>query len=185
MARTTVFTLPNLVSTSRFALAVGFVVSDTAPVRLALLGIASATDVLDGWLARRTQVVSRFGALLDPIADRFFVLAVVVTFVMGGALTPLQASLVLLRDVMSVIGYFVAKNVSWLRSIPFQARLLGKLVTVAQLFTFLVVLLWPAWVAACVWIVAALGLAATIDYTLMLWRERDRSGEPQNRNAPA
>ena len=54
-----------------------------------------------------------------------------------------------------------------------------------ELFTFLVVLLWPGWVATCVWIVAALGFAATIDYTLMLWRERDRSGEPQNRNAPA
>lgn len=185
MARSSVFTLPNLVSTSRFALALGFVVSDAAPARLALLGIASFTDVLDGWLARRSQAVSRFGALLDPIADRFFVLAVVISYVMGGQLTAGQAALIMLRDVMSVIGFFVAKNVSWLRSIPFRARPIGKLVTVVQLFTFLVVLLWPSWVTTCVWTVAALGLAASIDYTLMLWRERDRVHEPQNRNAPA
>src|SRR5688572_23553799 len=101
MTRATVFTLPNLVSTSRFALALGFVATDAASARLALIGIASLTDVLDGWLARRTKVVSKFGALLDPVADRFFVLGVVVSYVAGGNLTLLQAFLVMFRDVMS------------------------------------------------------------------------------------
>ncbi len=172
MAQASLFTLPNLVSTSRFALALGFVAADAAPVRLALIGVASLTDVLDGWLARRTKVVSRFGALLDPVADRFFVLGVVVSYLAGGQFTPLQAALVLFRDVMSVIGFFVARNVSWLRTIPFKARMLGKLVTGAQLLTFLIVLLRPSLTDAMVWIVAALSVAATIDYTLMLWRER-------------
>lgn len=174
MARASVFTLPNLVSTSRFALALGFVASDAPPMRIALIGIASLTDVLDGWLARRTKVVSRFGALLDPVADRFFVLGVVVSYVIGGQFTLLQAALVMFRDVMSVIGFFVARNVRWLRAIPFKARVMGKAVTVAQLVTFLLVLLAPRWVDGMVWVVAALGLAATMDYTLMLWRERLR-----------
>ena len=175
MTRATLFTLPNLVSTSRFALALGFVAVDAAPVRLALIGIASVTDVLDGWLARRAKLVTRFGAMLDPIADRFFVLCVVVGYVAGSQLTPLEAALIMLRDMMSVIGFFVARTVSWLRDIPFRARLIGKLVTAAQLFTFFVVLLMPSWVPACVWIVATLGAAASVDYTLMLWRERRRA----------
>lgn len=174
MAQASLFTLPNLVSTSRFALALGFVATDASSVKLALIGVASLTDVLDGWLARRTKVVSRFGALLDPIADRFFVLGVVVSYLAGGQFTPLQAALVMFRDVMSVIGFFVARSVSWLRAIPFQARFIGKLVTVAQLLTFLVVLIRPALTGVMVWTVAALGIAATIDYTLMLWHERDR-----------
>ena len=174
MDRSTVFTLPNLVSTSRFALALGFVAADAAPVKLALLGIASVTDVLDGWLARRSKLVTEFGAMLDPIADRFFVLGVMVAYVAGGQLTLLQAGLIMLRDVMSVIGYVTAKLVSWLRDIPFRARFMGKVVTVAQLFTFFVVLVAPTWVATCVWIVAALGAVASVDYTLMLWRERRR-----------
>lgn len=174
MAQASLFTLPNLVSTSRFALALGFVAADAAAVRLALIGVASLTDILDGWLARRTKVVSRFGALLDPVADRFFVLGVVVSYVAGGQFTLLQAALVMFRDVMSVIGFFVARNVSWLRAIPFKARLVGKLVTVAQLLTFLIVLLAPSYTSAMVYIVAALGLAATIDYTLMLWNEREQ-----------
>ena len=180
MAQASLFTLPNIVSTSRFALALGFVAADGATVRLALIGVASLTDVLDGWLARRTKVVSRFGALLDPVADRFFVLGVVVSYLAGGQFTPLQAAMVLFRDVMSVIGFFVARNVSWLRGVPFSARILGKLVTGAQLLTFLVVLLQPRFTALMVWIVAALAVAATVDYTRMLWRERTRTSADGN-----
>jgi cardiolipin synthase (CMP-forming) len=174
MARPSVFTLPNLVSSSRVVLAVGFVAADAVPTRLALIGIASVTDFLDGWLARRTKVTSRFGALLDPVADRFFVLGVVISYVIGGQFTIWQAIAVMFRDVMSIIGFFVARNVSWLRPIPFQARLIGKVVTALQLVTFLAVLLVPSSVNVLVIVVGTLGLAATIDYTLMLWRQRVR-----------
>jgi len=179
MAQASLFTLPNLVSTSRFALALGFVAADAVAVRLALIGVASVTDALDGWLARRTKVVSRFGALLDPLADRFFVLAVVLSYVAGGQFTPLQAGMVLFRDVMSIIGFFVARNVSWLRTIPFSARMIGKLVTGAQLLMFVAVLLRPALTGVMVLLVFALGVAATVDYSLMLWRERTREGQKE------
>lgn len=146
--------------------------SDGAPTRLALIGVASLTDFLDGWLARRAKVTSRLGALLDPVADRFFVLSVVATFLMSGQLAVWQAVAILFRDVMSVIGFFVARNVSWLRTIPFMARPLGKLVTAMQLLAFLSVLVLPAWVNALVIAIAVAGVLATVDYTWMLWRER-------------
>jgi phosphatidylglycerophosphate synthase len=76
------------------------------------------------------------------------------------------------RDVMSIVGWFVARNVSWLRPITFKARLLGKAVTVLQLLAFLVVLLRPALTDGMVWFVFLVGAVATVDYTLMLWRER-------------
>ncbi len=177
MARATLFTLPNLVSTSRVALAFGFVATDAAPTRLALIGVASLTDFLDGWLARRTQSMTRVGALIDPVADRFFVLAVVASFVADGELRAWQAVAILFRDVMSIIGWFVARNVSWLRPIAFRARPIGKVVTGMQLVCFLAVLLEPPLVTPLVWLVAALGIGATIDYTLMLWRERVREPE--------
>jgi len=59
-----------------------------------------------------------------------------------------------------------------LRPITFKARIAGKAVTVAQIATFLAVLLRPEWAASLVLLVGALGLIATVDYTLMLWRER-------------
>lgn len=174
MSRTALLTLPNLVSSSRVVLAVGFVATDALAMRLALIGLASLTDFLDGWLARRAQVASRFGALLDPIADRFFMLAVVVSYVLGGQFTVWQAIAMMFRDVMSVVGFFVARNVSWLRPIAFKARPIGKVVTALQLATVIAVLVAPSVVTALVVIVGSLGLAATIDYTLMLWRERVR-----------
>jgi phosphatidylglycerophosphate synthase len=177
MQRSTVWTVPNLVSSSRVALAFGFIAVDQPLARLALIACASLTDVLDGWLARRAQLTSRLGALLDPVADRFFVLGVVTAYVTGGQLTAWQAVAILFRDVMSVIGFFVARNVSWLRPIPFKARSLGKLVTVLQLLTFVSVLLVPRAVSALVWTVFAGGVLASADYTLMLWRERVRKGE--------
>jgi CDP-diacylglycerol--glycerol-3-phosphate 3-phosphatidyltransferase len=172
MSGSRLFTLPNFVSSSRVMLAFGFIASEGVPTRVALIGVASLTDFLDGWLARRTQVTSRIGALLDPIADRFFVSGVVVAYLLGNQLSPWQAIAIVFRDVMSVIGFFVARNVSWLRPIKFMARPLGKVVTVAQLLAFLAVLLRPAWVNALVVLVAVLGVVATVDYTLMLWRER-------------
>lgn len=153
-------------------LAFGFIVSREVPTRLILIGVASLTDFLDGWLARRSQVTSRLGALLDPVADRFFVLSVVVAYLLGGQLSIWQAIAIIFRDVMSVIGFLVARSVSWLRPITFMARPLGKVVTVAQLFVFLAVLLRPNWVNSLVILVAILGVIATVDYTLMLWRER-------------
>ena len=170
----TVLTVPNLVSTSRVILAVGFLALDAVPVRLALIVVASLTDFLDGWIARRTKVTSRFGALIDPVADRFFVLCVVIADVLGDQLTVWQAVAIFFRDIMSLIGWFTARNVSWLRPIRFRARTLGKIVTGLQLLTFLAVLLAPATVNGLVILVGALGLVATVDYTLMLWRERVR-----------
>lgn len=172
MSESRILTLPNLVSSSRVMLALGFIAYDAVPTRLALIFIASLTDFLDGWIARRTKVASKLGALIDPVADRFFVLSVVVAYLMGGQLQVWQAVAIMFRDVMSVIGFFVARNVSWLRPIPFMARPVGKVVTVGQLIAFLAVLLRPTWVNAIVIVVAVLGVIATVDYTLMLWRER-------------
>ncbi len=171
---TSYLTAPNLVSGSRVALAVAFVAVEAAPVRVALLLVASFSDFLDGWLARRAELTSRFGALLDPVADRLFVMAVVFTFVAEGHLSAWHASALLFRDVLSLIGWIVARNVRWLRAIPFRARKAGKLVTALQFLALLSVLLAPSLVNALVLAAFVVGVVATVDYTLMLWRERDR-----------
>ncbi len=171
---TTLWTLPNVVSLSRVALAVGFVASTGPGQQLAYVGVASLTDFLDGWLARRRNAVTRWGALLDPIADRIFVLAAVATFVAHGALAPWQAVALLLRDVMTVIGFFVARSIAWLRPVRFRARPLGKVVTGFQLATLFALILVPRLASWLVVTVLLLAIAATVDYTLLLWRERER-----------
>jgi CDP-diacylglycerol--glycerol-3-phosphate 3-phosphatidyltransferase/cardiolipin synthase len=174
MDRGRLFTLPNVVSMSRLVLAAGVAGARGPEERLVLIGAASVTDFLDGWLARRRNAATRWGALIDPIADRVFVLTAVLVLWVSGELTLAQCLVLLSRDVMTAIGFAVARAVPWLRPVEFKARGLGKVVTVFQLATFAVVLLAPRYIGLSVAVVGVLSAAAILDYTLALWRARAR-----------
>jgi len=172
--RRTLGTIPNLISFSRVALAAGFVASSATELRVGIIGAAAITDFLDGWIARRARVTSRWGAMIDPIADRFFVLTVVATMLFTGMISTGTYFVLISRDLATAVGFLVARSIPWLRGVTFQARMSGKVVTVLQLITLVSVLVLPA---ATPWIVGLLGVASVLsiaDYTLALWRARAR-----------
>ena len=68
--------LPNVISLSRIVLAVAFVAMPDPRARVTLIVLAAISDFLDGWLARHSGSASRWGALIDPIADRAFASAI-------------------------------------------------------------------------------------------------------------
>ena len=167
-------TLPNAISLSRLGLAAAFVAASDVAVRVGLLAAAALTDFLDGWIARR-RGATRWGALIDPIADRAFALAAVSALLFDGLLATWEYFVLIARDLFTALGFLVARAVAGLRDVTFQARWLGKAVTVLQLAAFLVALLAPAWTAP---VVAAVGIASAAsiaDYTLALWRARARA----------
>ena len=171
-ARRTLGTLPNLLSGSRFVLAAGFAVSDTTRVRMGLIGVAALTDFLDGWVARRVDATSRWGALLDPLADRVFVLCAVATFVFSGLLGAGAYFVLIMRDLATAVGFLVARAVPSLRDAVFKARMSGKVVTVLQLVTLAAILVAHAAVPALLLVVALVSIGSIADYTLALWRAR-------------
>lgn len=166
--------LPNLLSLSRFVLAAGFVATAAVETRIGLIGVAAITDFLDGWLARRVHATSRWGALLDPIADRVFVLTVVGTFLVSGALSTSAYFILIARDLATAIGFLVARVIPWLRPVVFKARILGKVVTVLQLLTLTAVLVAPPALPLLLGAVAMVSVLSIADYTLALWRARAR-----------
>jgi len=170
--RRTLDRLPNLLSWSRLVLAAGFVASGATEARVGLIGAAAVTDFLDGWLARRVHATSRWGALLDPIADRIFVLTVVGTFLFTGALSTSAYFILITRDLATAVGFLVARIIPWLRPVQFKARILGKVVTVLQLLTLSAVLVAPSAVPLLLGGVAMASLLSIADYTLALWRAR-------------
>jgi len=172
MERAGLFSLPNVISLTRVLCAAAVLVVRGTAERVALIGIASASDFLDGWLARRRRATTRTGALIDPIADRFFVVACVVALLLEGALTTGQYLILLSRDIATALGFVVARAVPWLREVRFQARYLGKAVTVLQLATLLAALLLPGAVPWLIVVVAVTSAASITDYTLALWRAR-------------
>jgi cardiolipin synthase len=170
--RRTLDSLPNLLSCSRLVLAAAFIATDGAEARVGLIGVAALTDFLDGWLARRVHATSPWGALLDPIADRVFVLTVVGTFLFSGLLSAPAYFILLMRDLATAVGFLVARAIPWLRSVEFKARIPGKVVTVLQLFTLAAVLAAPSAVPVLLGGVALASVLAIADYTLALWRAR-------------
>ena len=172
MSRNELLTLPNIISVLRLLLAPLFVVAGRAETRVVLVILAAVSDMLDGWLARRKRVASRTGAIIDPVADRVFVLTALVVLLVEGVLSVGQTLVLLLRDVMTTIGFIVARSVSWLRPVEFRARIAGKVVTAFQVVTLLAALLRPALVPPLVLVTGIAAAYSVVDYTLALWRAR-------------
>ncbi len=154
----------DIVSLARLPLAVVFVAADRTVVRLPVLAVAAASDLLDGWLARRLGP-SRIGAVLDPITDKIFMIAAFAMLALSRALTPLEVAGVLLRDIIAPLVYLVSLAVR--RPLPaIPARAGGKLVTVGQSLTLFAWLIDSRYLEPVAWATAAMGLYALADYGL-------------------
>jgi cardiolipin synthase (CMP-forming) len=172
--RRTLGRIPNIISVSRLALAAGFVASSAPETQVGIIGAAAISDFLDGWLARRVKATSRWGAMLDAIADRFFVLTVVATMLFAGRLGTGGYFVMITRDLATAVGFLVARVIPWLRKVTFQARMSGKVVTVLQLITLVALLVTPVLAP---WLIVLVGVSSVFsiaDYTLALWRARAR-----------
>jgi phosphatidylglycerophosphate synthase len=168
------WTLPNAVSLSRLGLAVVFVLTPSVTWRLGLVGVASTTDYLDGWLARRRGGPSRWGNLIDPISDRAFALSAIATLTVEGIVNPLEAFVFLSRDLATGLGFLAAQRVPVLKGVRFVARAPGKVVTVVQFLVLVVAIAAPRRLTALVVVLAVVSVIAIVDYTGALWSARKR-----------
>jgi CDP-diacylglycerol--glycerol-3-phosphate 3-phosphatidyltransferase len=156
--------VPNLLTLTRLALGVAFPLIP-AKWRVAALLVGAATEFLDGQIARLLRVKSVTGRILDPIADKIFVVSVLVTLLVEGAVKSWQLILVISRDIVVTAGALCVaarRGISALRSMPPSP--LGKLTTAAQ-FIFIVTMAVTQQVNLIILIVASvLSTAAAIDY---------------------
>ncbi|MBV8978440.1 MAG: CDP-alcohol phosphatidyltransferase family protein [Alphaproteobacteria bacterium] len=135
--------LPNLLTALRLCAApftAYLILGGRDWAALAVFAFAGLSDALDGYLARRLAPDSRFGAYLDPAADKLLMLASFVTLTMMGAVPFWLTALVIGRDVAIV----ACVGLSWLLAIPLRIEPLavGKVSTVVQVgFIALVLLL--------------------------------------------
>lgn len=155
------FTLADLVTALRLPLAVAFPLTESHGWHLAIVAAAAATDFLDGRLARRLGP-SRAGAVLDPVADKLFMLAAFLTVARHGLLSWWEIVLVLSRDIMAGLGALGA----WLlgRPLALPARAGGKAVTVCQLLTLVAYIAESPLVSPLAWATAAISVYAIWDY---------------------
>ena len=171
-ARARIRAVPNIISLSRVLLAIAFVAVGHPDARLVVVALAAGTDFLDGWVARRAHSTTRWGALIDPVADRVFAVVAASFFLVTGGLSVIGLLVMLSRDIMTACGFIVARLVSWLRPVQFKARMSGKIVTTMQFLTFIALLAIRPWVTPLLWIVGFTSAYSIADYTMALWRAR-------------
>jgi cardiolipin synthase len=143
-------TLPNFLTLLRMAMVPFFVIAvSEGDFRLAMwiFVVAGFTDVLDGFLARTMHMSSRFGAYLDPIADKLLITVsyIVLTIPQGQSVViPLWLTiLALFRDFVIMLVAGILYLVEGLREFP--PSKIGKVTTVSQVVTVGVVLLANVW----------------------------------------
>jgi CDP-diacylglycerol--glycerol-3-phosphate 3-phosphatidyltransferase len=168
--------LPNALTVGRLALIPVFVAlmvdAGDAPSWPAgiLFGVAGVTDQIDGFLARRWHVESRFGKIADPLADRLMIDAAVILLVVYDRLPWEGLAVIIARDLLLLVGYYVLAP----RGIDIDVNVVGKAATwlLYAAVAFRIVTHnatdWPLWLF---WIGLALAILAGGLYVRTAWKE--------------
>lgn len=154
--------LPNLLSFLRIPLAFVFL-DDNPLLRSIAIFLAMATDVLDGYLARHYKQTSRLGFILDPLADKFFVLFVLGTFIYGQQLTFWESISFFSRDIAAFIFGSYLLITQKIFDYQFPPFWCGKISTALQLACLLALTLNLSVPAYVYWTFVALGIASLFE----------------------
>ena len=132
-------TIPTLLTWARIAsipLIVGVFYLPLSPetrnlIATTMFVLFAATDWLDGWLARKLNQTSAFGAFLDPVADKFLICACLLVLLEQGRVDSLVALVIIGREIaISALREWMAQ-IGASRSVA--VHMLGKLKTVSQM----------------------------------------------------
>jgi len=164
--------LPTLLTLSRIVLIPVFVFSVYLhPIFGALVfSIASLTDFLDGYFARRSGDITKFGIILDPIADKFLVISALIVLVDMERLAAWIAIIIIVREFL-VTGLRV---VALSKDIVIPAELGGKIKTGVQIAAVLCLILNRSLFninlfdigIVLIWLAMVLSIVSGVNYTI-------------------
>jgi CDP-diacylglycerol--glycerol-3-phosphate 3-phosphatidyltransferase len=170
------FNVPTILTLSRIFLIPFFVLSVYQHPLLGavVFGIASITDFLDGYLARRSGEITKFGIIMDPIADKFLIISALIVLVDMERLAAWIAIILIVREFLITTLRVVALS----RDIIIPAEMGGKLKTTAQITAILCLILMGSIFQidlydvgiVFIWIALVLSIISGVQYTLAFWR---------------
>ncbi len=132
------------------------------PLALVVFIVASATDWLDGYLARKYKLITKFGQFMDPLADKILVMSALIGFVEIGSLPSWIAVLILTRELLISIFRAVAAA----DGIVIAASKWGKYKTVSQMVMIILILMdnypFSQWGIPMDWLFVWLAVALTL-----------------------
>jgi CDP-diacylglycerol--glycerol-3-phosphate 3-phosphatidyltransferase len=149
-----------------------------------ILLFAAATDLMDGYFARKRREVTTLGILLDPIADKLLIAATFIPLVEMGLMPAWMAVLIIGREFI-VQGL---REIASVEGLVIPAGVLGKTKMFLQVIAGCAVILTANHPAlrplgtALLWLVVVLAVASAIHYFLMFWGQISFRVEERRRN---
>ena len=101
--------------------------------------IASLTDMLDGKIARKYNLITDLGKFLDSLADKMLVIAILIAFVATGRVSPWLLAIIVLREFMVTGIRLVASK----EGVVMAAKMIGKVKTVTQMIAIIYLMFEP------------------------------------------
>jgi CDP-diacylglycerol--glycerol-3-phosphate 3-phosphatidyltransferase len=166
--------IPNLLTAARIFLIPVFILLFLAPgpqrsVWAAVIFIiASLTDLLDGYLARRWEQITRLGKFLDPIADKLLILSALILLVDFNRVSAWIAIVLIGREVAMTGLRAIASS----EGVIISAEPMGKYKLAAQVFAVVLLILdykapyldFRVWGTALLWISMVLAIISAVQY---------------------
>jgi len=143
-ARREIFNLPNIITLIRISVVPFLFILLTEPgefwslILAILFAVASITDMLDGYLARKYNMITTMGKFLDPLADKLIVNTAMILMIPIGRIPAWIVAVTIIRDLI-VDGI---RSIASSEGLYIQASTLGKQKTIAQLFAVTALMVW-------------------------------------------
>ena len=142
--------LPNKLTLSRFVLTIAFLAVMFSQIRyhqtlaLVLFAAASLTDYYDGKIARRDRLITNFGVLMDPLADKILVCSAFISFVDRNWMPAWMVVIIVARE-LAITGL---RLLAALKQVVLAAEGYGKHKTISQIIAIIAILVlqsYPEW----------------------------------------
>jgi CDP-diacylglycerol--glycerol-3-phosphate 3-phosphatidyltransferase len=152
-------------------------------IGVAVFLLASLTDYLDGWLARRRNQVTTLGTLLDPIADKLLTSAAFISLVQIGSVRAWMVWIIIGRE-FAVDGL---RMIASSQGVTIGASVWGKYKTVSQVLAIVLLIFgfqylgkWDLVGDVAIWVVVALAILSAVDYFAKFSRRLGVLGGPRS-----
>lgn len=141
----------------------------------AVVVLAGMTDILDGYLARRHGQVTTVGAMLDPLADKLMMIAVIVSLLVTGHLHWAACAAFFIRDIGMIAGSAIF-HFRGMKTVP--ANWMGKLTTVLYYAAIAFIFFELPFAQAYLWGVIGFSFVTSFIYIILFARlnKRERNG---------
>src|SRR5216117_3054066 len=142
----------------------------TELVGAAIFGVASITDWLDGYLARRRKQITMLGQVMDPLADKLLTCAALISLVRMDLILPWLAMVIIGRE----FAVTTLRSVAYARGVSIPASRMGKIKMIGEVVAILALILASGsdrfraplyWIGqGALWVVIVTALASAFDY---------------------